>query len=319
MDELSLAAQCWIPEYVTTHDFYLHSVRQILLRRQTRYQDLLLVESPTLGKVLILDGKWQSATADEFQYHEALVHPACIFFEHPRSALVLGGGEGATLRELLRWKSLERVTMVDLDEEVVDVCREHLSEMHQGAFSDPRCEVVISDAAAFVRNTEVAWDVVFSDLSDPIENGPASHLYTLEFFQEIVKKLSPGGIFAIQTGPIGPTNADLERHARLIATLRYVFPQVSAYIATITTYPAVWTFAIGTNRKIPDHVEPGQVDSLIATGTSGGLRMLDGQAMKGMFCLPLHLRQAQQRYSKVYTLSDRPVLFGSGILGHKDV
>ncbi|XTZ09781.1 MAG: spermidine synthase, partial [cyanobacterium endosymbiont of Rhopalodia yunnanensis] len=123
-------AELWINENITPWDIYSHGIKEILVYQKTLYQEMYIVESESYGKALVLDGKWQSCVGDEFIYHESLVQPAMITHQFVKKALVLGGGEGATIREILRWKSIEKVTMIDIDGEVVAACQKHLPEMH---------------------------------------------------------------------------------------------------------------------------------------------------------------------------------------------
>ncbi|PLZ82021.1 spermidine synthase, partial [Fischerella thermalis WC213] len=139
-----VGADFWVNEYITPWDIYAHGVTAVLAYQKTEYQEMYIVETGTYGKALVLDGKWQSCTGDEFLYHEPLVHPAMIFHGAPRKVLILGGGEGATAREVLRWQTVDKVVMIDIDGEVVEACKQHLSEMHQNAFDDPRLHVVIA-------------------------------------------------------------------------------------------------------------------------------------------------------------------------------
>ena len=169
-----LKADLWINEYITPYDIYAHGITKVLVYKKTAYQEMYIVESGVYGKGLVLDGKWQSCTADEFIYHETLVQTAAVAHQHPQRVLVLGGGEGATIREILRWKSIEKVTMIDIDREVVAACQQHLPEMHQNAFDDPRVELIIADAINILDTTSEKWDIIISDLSDPIEEGPSS-------------------------------------------------------------------------------------------------------------------------------------------------
>ena len=154
----------WITDEGNRDASFRYAVSDVLVRKKTRFQDLAIVETPAFGKALILDGNWQSCVGDEFLYHEPLVHPAMLFFGAPRRVAILGGGEGATLREILRWNTVERAIMIDLDMEVVTACKEHLPEMHQGAFDDPRSEVLACDATDWLDSTDERFDVVISDL-----------------------------------------------------------------------------------------------------------------------------------------------------------
>ena len=270
-----------------------------------------IVESGAYGKALVLDGKWQSSTGDEFLYHEPLVHPAMISHGQPKQVLVLGGGEGATIREVLRWKSVERVVMVDIDGEVVDECRTHLPEMHQGAFEDPRTEVVVGDALLYLDDTDTRWDVVISDLSDPIEEGPSFKLFTKEYFEQIKGVLAPGGRVVIQAGPTSPT--EVKTHGRLVHTLKAVFPHVTSFSSHTPSYGSPWGFALAANEPIDTLPNPEAVDALLAQATTGGFRMFDGSTNLGLLQTQGHVKRAIAQADLVYTLASPPRFFGTGV------
>lgn len=126
-----LGADVWLSEYITPYDMYVHGLTKILAYKKTPYQEMYIVETGAYGKALVLDGKWQSSVGDEFIYHEALVHPAMVSHPNPENVLILGGGEGATTREVFRWHSVKKAMMVDIDGDVVEACRQYLPEMHQ--------------------------------------------------------------------------------------------------------------------------------------------------------------------------------------------
>ena len=309
-----VGADLWISEYVTPWDIYVHGITKVLAYKKTAYQDMYIVETGVYGKGLVLDGKWQSCTGDEFIYHEALVHPAMICHTNPRNVLVLGGGEGATVREILRWKTVEQAMMVDIDGEVVEACREHLPEMHQNAFDDSRTNLVIADALEVLDQTDQQWDIVISDLSDPIEEGPSFQLFTKEYFEKVQRVLAPGGYFVIQAGPVAP--AELRLHARLVNTLKAVFPNVHSYSAPTPTYGSPWGFAIGSTEAIASQPDPATIDQLLQEKTTGGLRLLDGITLLGLFQTPTYIRQAIAAETQIYTLNEPPKFFGKGTLGN---
>jgi spermidine synthase len=310
MPGAELRSDIWICEYISPWDVYQHGVTRILASAQTRYQEMYIVESGQYGKALVLDGKWQSSSVDEFLYHEALVHPAMIFHGSPRRVLVLGGGEGATVREILRWNSVERATMVDIDGEVVDACREHLPEMHQGALDDSRTEVIIGDALELLDGTDERWDVVISDLSDPIEDGPSYRLFTREYFEKIRRVLQPEGTFVVQAGPVSP--AENRLHARLVRTVRSVFENVVSYASFVPTYGSPWGFAVASSGALDTLPDPERVDELLAGATSGGFKLVDGRTLLGLLQTPLYLRRAIEADDSIYTLEAPPRFFGSG-------
>ena len=145
----------WFFETTTAFEGHMHAIARTIVEAQTKFQHVEILQTAAYGKTLVLDGRIQSSQGDEFIYHEALVHPGMLTTEGPpRSALVIGGGEGATLREILRYPSITRAVMVDIDGEVVELCKVHLPEMHRGAFDDPRTEVRHEDTRAYLEKRD---------------------------------------------------------------------------------------------------------------------------------------------------------------------
>ncbi len=303
----------WITEYISPYDIYQHGVIDVLAYRKTAFQEMCIVETGTFGKALVLDGKWQSCTGDEFLYHEPLVHPACVNHGAPQTVLVLGGGEGATVREVLKWKSVEKVVMVDIDGEVVEACRQHLPEMHQGAFDDPRTELVIGDALDYLDKAASAWDIIISDLSDPIEQGPSFKLFTKEYFEKCRRALKPEGCFVVQAGSLAPS--EMELHVRLVNTVGAVFPNIVSYSSQVPSYASPWGFALGSAAPLDRCPDPSAIDALLESKTTGHFRMFDGTTLLGLMCVPKHIRRAIAAETKVYTLTEPPKFFGQGIAG----
>jgi spermidine synthase len=192
------------------------------------------------GHVLVLDGRLQSAQKDEAIYHEAMVQPAMVAHPEPRRVLVLGGGEGATLREALRHNTVTQAVMVDIDEELVRMCEKWMPSYHAGAFHDPRVELVFDEGRAWLAGQpDASFDVALLDLPEPLEEGPALALFTREMYELVGRKLAPGGVMAVQSGSAGI-------HGRLMpdihATLRAVFPHVIAYAAFIPSFMDLYGF-----------------------------------------------------------------------------
>jgi spermidine synthase len=297
-------AAFWFTDVTTPGEGFRYAVTRVLVSRHTRFQDLAIIDTAAYGKALVLDDNWQSCVADEFLYHEPLVHPAMLAHGAPRQVVVFGGGEGATVREVLRWRSIERVVMVDLDGEVVDACREHLPEMHQGAFDDHRVELVIGNALDWLDSDTDAYDVVISDLSEPLEHGPAFKLFTKEYFERIRPRLTEHGVFAIQAGSVAAN--DLRLFARVTATVAAAFGHVRPYASTIPSFAAPWGFVVASTGRLAELPQPDQIDRVLAEHTTGGLRMMDGIALHGLFMLPAHVRRAVQEETEIYTLADPP-------------
>lgn len=295
----------WLTEFITPYDAFCHGVLEVLHREKTAFQDMMIVSSGAYGKALVLDGHWQSCTADEFLYHEPLVHPACLLQGAPERVLILGGGEGAALREVLKWQSVRDAAMVDLDGRVVEACREYLPQMHQGAFDDPRTRVVIADACDFIEQPAPLWDVIISDLTDPVEEGPSAKLFTLEYFRKCHQALAPGGCFVLQAGLAGPVEMDL--HVRLIRTVAAVFETSFHYVSHVPSWASPMGFVLGVKKNIDlDDYTPKRVDRLLAQQTTGVLRMFDGCAFQNLVHPPKYLRDAVAHGSTIFTLADPP-------------
>ncbi|MAE64765.1 MAG: spermidine synthase [Phycisphaeraceae bacterium] len=293
LDGKTPQAEFWIDDVLTPFDVYRHGVEQVIAQRRTAFQEMQVVRVGPYGKALVLDGKWQSCTGDEFLYHEPLVHVACVHHGAPETVLILGGGEGATAREALRWKSVQRVVMVDIDVEVIEACRAHLPEMHRGAFDDPRTDLVIGDAMQYLEDAASSgkrFDVIVSDLSDPIEHGPSVKLFTREAFASCHRVLAPGGSFVVQAGPISP--AEMALHVRLVNTLGVEFEHVLSFGSHPPTFATPWGFALGSDKRIDRRPDPAVIDDLLTEQTSGGFRMFDGQALLGLLNGPRHIREA---------------------------
>ena len=141
--------------------------------------------------------------------------------------------------------------MIDLDGEVVAACREHLAEMHQQAFDDPRAEVLVCDAAEWLDSTDECLDVVISDLAEPLEHGPAYRLFTREYFQQVRRILRPGGIFTIQAGSVAPH--DITVFARVANTLRTVFGNVRPYASFVPSFSTPWGFLVAIRARARGH------------------------------------------------------------------
>ena len=278
----------WFIEYFSPEEGHLHGIRQVLFSKQTRYQSLDILDLGSYGKALVLDGRMQSSSLDEFIYHEVLVHPAMLAHPAPRRVFIVGGGEGATLREVLRHRSVERAVMVDIDEEVIARCRELLPEWHQGSFDDPRTEVRSLDARKYLEETSETFDVIIIDISEPIEEGPAYLLFTREFYEIVRERLSPQGVISLQAGTA--SLSDLECYAAIHNTLKAVFPVVAPCWASIPSFALPWGFALASKRLDPRTLRPEDVDKMIADRITAELRYYDGITHQLTFLLPKHIR-----------------------------
>lgn len=294
----------WVIETVMPDLAVMLKVDDVLYSGHTGFQRVEVVHSAVYGRSLLLDGKTQSTERDEHIYHETLVHPAMLRHPNPRHVFIGGGGEGGTLREVLAHRTVERVTMVDLDEQVVALCREHLPRHHQGAFDDPRATVLHADARKYLAADRAQYDVMIMDLVDPLEGGPAYLLYTEEYYNIVRARLKPGGILATQSGPAGYLSLR-ECFTAIYKTLASVFAYALPYQAHIPSFITLWGFTIASDTALPP-LTPGEVDRRIAARLSRPLRHYDGESHAAMFALPRHIREGVAGETRI-NRDDAPV------------
>jgi len=295
----------WFHDYLSPFEGHMHGIDKIVFSKKTGFQQVEILDTQSYGRCLILDGKMQSSEVDEFIYHEALVHPAMIVHPHPKNVFIVGGGEGATLREILRHKSVEHVLMVDIDQEVVESCKQHLPDWHQGAFDDPRTEVRYLDARKYLEETQEVYDIIIIDISEPVEEGPAYLLYTKEFYSLIMDRLGPEGIISLQAGTTSASN--LLNFSAVYQTLKTVFPIVAPYQACIPSFGLPWGFTLASKRVDPQGYNPKEIDTRIEESIVGELRYYDGMTHLGQFLLPKHVRKLVQRQERI--IEDNQPLF----------
>jgi spermidine synthase len=292
-------------EAFSPHEGHVHGVTGMIATSRSPYQTIEIVELGSYGKALILDGKVQSTTLDEFIYHEAIIHPVMLCHPRPRRVFVVGGGEGAPVREILKHRSVEHVLLVDIDSQVVELCRAHLPEMSAGAFEDRRVQVRYMDARAFLESTPETFDIVIIDISEPIEEGPAYLLFTQEFYRIVFDRLTEHGALAVQAGTI--SLAGLDCFAVVHATLQSVFPVVAPYFADIPSFGRPWGFIAAGKGADPTQLAREEVDRRLAERVAGPLRYYDGETHAMSFALPRHVREALRGEKRI--IEDNHPLF----------
>lgn len=300
----------WFVEFFTPGELHAHRATHLLGTSSTAFQEAALIRTHTFGKVLVIDGETQSSEYDEAFYHESLVCPALLAHRSPRRALILGGGEGATAREILNDRGIGLAVMADIDYNILRFADSHLGKWHAGAFGDPRLRLLVQDARKFVEETAVKFDLVYSDLPSPIEGGPAYSLYTLEFYRRLKKVLTPGGIFTVQAGPGTPLQFDL--HPAIRNTLSRVFRFVGSYTAFIPSYDMPWTFLYCTDdpAAAPEKLSAAALDRAAARRLRKPLSFSDGRTITGAFLLPKYYRD-RMRASRAVITESRPMFFST--------
>ncbi|WP_044408609.1 polyamine aminopropyltransferase [Thiomicrospira microaerophila] len=218
---------------------------EVLFESKTEHQHLVIFRNAQWGTVMALDGVIQTTEGDEFIYHEMLTHVPMFSHPNPKSVLIIGGGDGGILREVLKHASVETVTMVEIDAQVVEMCKTYLPNHSQGAFDDPRLNLVIADGVEFVNQTKQTFDVVISDSTDPV--GPGEVLFTSRFYQGIASCLNPDGVFVAQNG-VSFLQQDEVKNTAL--RLKPLFQQRGFYCAAVPTYVGgVMSFAWATQQQ----------------------------------------------------------------------
>jgi spermidine synthase len=257
-----------------------------------------VLESKLYGRSLVLDGKTQSTERDEHIYHEALVHPAMLIHSRPRTVFIGGGGEGGTLREVLAHQSVEKVVMLDMDREVVELCRRYLPQHHQGSFDDLRVELHHSDARAYLQDCDQRFDIMIMDLVDPMEGGTAYLLYTEEYYRIVKSKMNPGGILVTQSGPAGLLSFQ-ECFTPIYNTLSSVFAHARAYQVHVPAFQTLWGFNLASDSDLPKFSNPELIDRLITERVSKPLKFYDGETHLSMAYLPKFIRQGIQQENRI--------------------
>ena len=242
------------------------TVDEILYRKKTEHQELVIFRNSFHGRVMVLDGVVQTTEGDEFVYHEMLAHVPILAHGGAKRVLIVGGGDGGMLREVLRHASVEQVTQVEIDAEVIEISKRYLPNHSRGAFDDTRARIVIDDGLRYVRESSETFDVIISDSTDPI--GPGEALYTKDFYTGCRRCLRPGGVLVTQNGNLFTQPGEISATSR---RLRPLFADTSFYTASIPTYIGglmafAWATDDGSLRSVPLDVLRGRFsDSAIDT------------------------------------------------------
>lgn len=300
----------WIADQVDENE--IHFIRRVggIEAKQTKFQCIEFAESASFGDMLILDSTIQSAEVDEYLYHEALVHPGMITHPHPKRVLILGGGEGATLREVLKYPSVETVVMVDIDQELVEFCQQKMPQWHQGTFEEPRLTLLHEDGRAYLEKNEQKFDIIIVDITDALDEGPSLALYTKEFYALCKSRLTEYGVLVIQAFELSP--CIWVEHGTIRRTVQKSFEFVSSYTIFVPSFICTWGFIIATNHTDPATLPSTEISKRIADRElAGKLKAYDEVTHAGMFGLPKDLRLNLAMPGSI--LEDgKPIIFNRG-------
>ncbi len=293
----------WFKERFTPHEIHWHGIKKIIKKKKTKFQELVIADTYSFGRCLILDGELQSALFDERIYHETLVHiPMALGRNIAKKVLVLGGGEGATAREILRWKNLENVSMVDIDKDTVKFCMKYLSAWHKNSFFNKKVKIFYEDAYSFVKNSSEKWDVIIMDLPCPLRGGPAYKLYSVEFMRLLKKHLSPGGVLASQAG--SGSMIDIDFHLAFYSTCQKVFKKVLSYQIFVPSFDVPWAFVAAAESFYPREKAWKRVEENVR----GEFFSLNRETFLGVGNNPAHIKRALSKNQRIITLRN-PVYY----------
>ena len=231
--------ELWITEYSTDNLKLSMRVKEVLHSEKTPYQDLLIVDTYEYGRVLMLDGAYQLTEKDEFTYSEMMAHVPLCAHPNPENVMIIGGGDGAIMREVLKHDCVKKCTLIDIDERVIECSKKYLP-FAGCAFSDERADVKCMDALKYIRETPERYDVVIVDSTDPVDF--AAGLFRSDFYADVKRVMNPEGMMSELTeSPF--TDTDLMTQA--IWEMRKVFPVVNMYWGAVPTYPGgMWTYGL---------------------------------------------------------------------------
>jgi spermidine synthase len=243
----------WFTEVHKDHYGICLRIKETLYQKQSRYQFIEVLETFSFGRLLVLDGAVMLTERDEFIYHEMLAHVPLCAHPDPRDVLIIGGGDGGTLREVLKHPSIRRVDLVEIDEEVVETARRFFPTLTTG-LEDPRTRLLFQDGIEFAKHQQEEYDAVLVDSTDPV--GPAVGLFEDPFYQALHQALRPDGVLSLQCGsPFFDGEFVGENQKRLSGR----FPHVATYVAPVVTYPGgLWGFSFASKQH--GHSDEGYAD-----------------------------------------------------------
>ncbi|EQA43539.1 putative spermidine synthase [Leptospira broomii serovar Hurstbridge str. 5399] len=293
---MEINTKSWIMDYYDENEIHFYRKKKTYFSGKTKFQKVEFVELPSIGETLIIDGELQSARQDEYIYHESLVHPACLLNQKTEHVLIIGGGEGATLREVLKYNTIKSVTMVDIDEELVQLFSRKMENWHKGSFKDPRVNLVFEDGRKYLEDTSERFDVIILDLTssfgERVEEkfDPILNLYSKQFYSICSSKLKKDGLIGIQALELTP--ADWSEHAVIRRSLATAFKHVLSYSVFIPSFYTTWGFLLASQSHNFETLTSKKINDMIARKKiSSKLSFFDGNTFIGTSNLSKDLRR----------------------------
>jgi spermidine synthase len=250
------------------------------------FQTIEIFDTPTLGKLMRIDGCNMVSERDEFFYHEALVHPAACAHANPRTIAIIGGGDGGSAEEILKHATVQSVRLVELDQAVIDAAQKHFQSVHCGALDSPRLQLHIGDGRTFLESTAEKFDLILLDLTDPI--GPAEALYQEHFYASCRRALNAGGALTLH---LGSPFSHPARVRDTIAQLRAVFKIVTPWFVHVPMYGATWGFAAASDALRVDQPDAAAIDRCLQSRRVTACKLYSGAMHHAMQALPPYVAQ----------------------------
>lgn len=274
----------WFTEKHTPHSGLTLEVGNTLFDQHSDFQHIQVLETLEFGRMLLLDGCVMLTDRDEHVYHEMIAHPALLTHPDPKSVLIVGGGDGGSVREVLKHETVESVHLVEIDEAVINTSRQFFPALATG-LDDPRVSIHCQDGFAYLDAHQDTYDIILVDSIDPV--GEAAKLFTSSFYGKVRGGLRQGGTAVFQSespfysGPV---------LGQLVQKLRPFFPHVAPYLAFIPTYPSgLWSFTFASDCVDPKTIQPRQTPSFLK-----GLKYFNGEILSAAFTLPNFIRDQVQ-------------------------
>ncbi len=295
---IRISSTKFVLEWITESLASLYGIEELIYSGRTKYQRVDILRTRDFGVVLLLDGLLQSSEEDEFIYHEILVHPAMVAHPKPRRVLIIGGGEGATAREVERYRDVEEIEMVDLDGELIEIVKKYLPWGREG-FEDPRLRLVIAEGRGYLsKQPDGYYDVIIMDATDPSEESLAIQLYTREFYELAFRKLNDQGIIVTHAAPLLIKDAIVASVQKTIAS---VFPRTCIYASYVKSLEAMWSFVAGSKGVLPSDLRGHEVDRRIEERGVRGLRFYSGEVHDAILMLTKHYRRNFKPEGRIYS------------------
>lgn len=277
----------YILEYSDSNQFIFgYKYNKILYRKKTPFQEIEIIDTPLFGRTLRLDNFFQTSEGDEFFYHEPLIHVPLISHPRPERVLIIGGGDGGSLREVLKHSTVKKAILAEIDEEVVFASKKYLKNISKGSFDNPRAEVYLGDGKKFVEQTKEKFDAVILDLTDP--TGPAVELFRTPFYKTIAERLTERGIVSLQSeSPIVTKKIFID----IIKNLKKVFKIVRPFLIYVPLYGSLWSITLASNTLDPAALKTSVIAKRLQQRKIRDLKWYNPATHQRLFILPPYLEK----------------------------